>query len=85
MARCHIDVGIQWSVPGGEWHCLVHGNPVSTEVVDTGALWRYLGFSQSHQSEERNKSNHIPFGFHEFKHGATINVHPMYCLTYYSS
>ena len=43
MARCHIDVGIQWSVPGGGGHCLGYGNPVSDVVVDTGALWRYLG------------------------------------------
>ena len=57
MARCHIDVGIQWSVPGGGGHCLGHGNPVSAVVADTGALWRYLGFSQSHQrAKETNQT-----------------------------
>ena len=44
-------------VPGGGGHCLGHGNPVSAVVVDTGSLV----FSQSHQSEERNTLNHVPF------------------------
>ena len=38
MARCHIDVGIQWSVPGGGGHWLCRGNRVSAVVVDVGAL-----------------------------------------------
>ena len=53
MARCHIDVGIQWSVPGGGGHCLGHGNPVSAVMVDTGALWPYLGLVNP--TKERKK------------------------------
>ena len=60
MARCHIDVGIQWIVPGGGGHCLGRGNPVSAVVVDMGALWLYLGLVNP-TKEERNESNKTLF------------------------
>ena len=67
MARRHIDVGKQWSVPGGGSHCLGHGNPASALVVDAGALWRYLGFSQSHQrTKETSQTTSRLDAVHEY-------------------
>ena len=72
MARCHIDVGIQWSVPGGGSHCLGHENPVSAVVVDTGSLWRYL-FSLSHKrTKETSQTTSRSHAVHELKYSANM-------------
>ena len=55
MARCLIDVGTRWRVPGGRSRCLGQGDPVPAVVVETGALLRYLGFSQSHQRTKKTR------------------------------
>ena len=65
MARCHVDVGIQWSFPRGGSHCLGHGVPAV--VVDAGALWRYLGFSQSLQrTKETSQTTSRSRAVHEY-------------------
>ena len=61
-------------VPGGGSHCLRHGNPVSAVVVDTGTLWRYVGFSQSNQrTKETSQATYRSYTVHEYRTCLSVN------------